>query len=250
MTKDHVKIMIRPTRKTFHKSLRENLNIIVCRLSNIVDGSSIDNTITLLVETIVRKRSLAGKQAKMLSPAQIRTALSYLTETRNAERDVAMFLFSVRAGLRAGEIAGATWTMVLGSDGRISDTLALEDRVAKMGSGRTIPLAHDLKFALECLHAKRNPAPSEPIIYSERRAGLDAATVAQRFFHLYARLGFVGCSSHSGRRTFLTNCARKISLVGGSLRDVQMLAGHADLTTTSAYIEADPEAARKVVNLI
>lgn len=177
-------------------------------------------------------------------------ATSYLATTRNAERDTVMFLMSVRAGLRAKEVAGATWTMVMDSDGRISDSLALEDRVAKMRSGRTIPLAADLKVALDALHAKRDPDPSDPIIYSERRRGMDAATVAQRFFHLYARLGFVGCSSHSGRRTFLTNCARKISLVGGSLRDVQMLAGHADLTTTSSYIEADPDAARRVVNLI
>ncbi len=29
-----------------------------------------------------------------------------------------------------------------------------------------------------------------------------------------------------------------------------MMAGHADLTTTSGYIDGDPEAARKVVNLI
>jgi integrase/recombinase XerD len=193
---------------------------------------------------------LAGKQAKTLSPAQIRTALSYLATTRNAERDLVMFLLSVRAGLRAKEIAGATWTMVMDSDGRISELLALEDRVAKMRSGRTIPLSNDLKAALEGLHAKRKPAPSEPIIYSERQESFGAATVAQRFFHIYARLGFTGCSSHSGRRTFITTCARKISLVGGSLKDVQLMAGHADLTSTSGYIDGDPEAARRVVNLL
>jgi integrase/recombinase XerD len=193
---------------------------------------------------------LAGKQAKTLSAAQIRTALTYLGQSRNAERDVVMFLLSVRAGLRAKEIAGVTWMMVLDGEGNVGEVLALEDRVAKMKSGRTIPLATDLRAALQVLHQKRSPAASDPIVYSERRPGFDAATVAQRFFHLYRRLGFVGCSSHSGRRTFLTQCARKISLVGGSLRDVQMLAGHADLSTTSAYIEADPEAARRVVNLI
>ena len=193
---------------------------------------------------------MAGKQAKTLSAAQIRTALSYLDQTRNRERDIVMFLLSIRAGLRAKEIAGANWMMVLGSDGKVGDTLHLEDRVAKMKSGRTIPIANDLRAALIALNTKRNPAPSDRIIYSERREGMDAATVAQRFFHLYRRLGFVGCSSHSGRRTFVTNAARKISLVGGSLRDVQMLAGHADLTTTAGYIDADPEASRKVVNLI
>lgn len=48
---------------------------------------------------------MAGKQAKTLSAAQMRTALSYLATTRNAERDVVMFLLSIRAGLRAKEIA-------------------------------------------------------------------------------------------------------------------------------------------------
>ena len=57
-------------------------------------------------------------------------------------------------------------------------------------------------------------------------------------------------SSHSGRRTFITNSARKISTVGGSLRDVQMLAGHSNLRTTQRYIEPNPEAQLKIVELV
>jgi integrase/recombinase XerD len=70
------------------------------------------------------------------------------------------------------------------------------------------------------------------------------------FARWYRELGFQGCSSHSGRRTFITNTARKISTVGGSLRDVQMLAGHTNLRTTQRYIEATPEAQNKVVQQI
>ena len=55
----------------------------------------------------------------------------------------------------------------------------------------------------------------------------------------YRALGFSGASSHSGRRTAITNWARKISTVGGSLRDVQMLAGHSALSTNQRYIESD-----------
>jgi hypothetical protein len=47
-----------------------------------------------------------------------------------------------------------------------------------------------------------------------------------------------------------TNAARTISTVGGSLRDVQMLAGHRALSTTQRYIEADVEAQRRVVDLV
>ena len=56
--------------------------------------------------------------------------------------------------------------------------------------------------------------------------------------------------ARSGSRTFITSAARKISTVGGSLRDVQMLAGHAALSTTQRYIEADVEAQKRVVDLI
>ena len=59
-----------------------------------------------------------------------------------------------------------------------------------------------------------------------------------------------GCSSHSGRRTFITRAARKVSEVGGSVRDVQQLAGHARLQTTQRYIDGDTDAKRKLVQLI
>jgi integrase len=56
--------------------------------------------------------------------------------------------------------------------------------------------------------------------------------------------------SHSGRRTFITNAARKISTVGGSLRDVQMLAGHTNLRTTQRYIDTNPDAQVRIVKLV
>jgi integrase/recombinase XerD len=67
---------------------------------------------------------------------------------------------------------------------------------------------------------------------------------------LYRHLGFLGCSSHRWRRTFITNAARKISTVGGSLRDVQILAGHTNLRTTQRYIEPNAEAQVRVVGLL
>lgn len=193
---------------------------------------------------------MAGKQAKTISQAQINTVLTYLTTTRHPVRDRVMFLLSVKAGLRAKEIASITWSMVMDAEGQVGDALHLEDRAAKMKSGRTIPLNRDLRAALIDLRGVRQHETDAPVIYSERGRGMSAATVAQWFHHMYRRLGFLGCSSHSGRRTFVTVAARKIALCGGSLRDVQMLAGHRSLQVTAAYIEGDVEAKRKVVNLI
>ena len=86
--------------------------------------------------------------------------------------------------------------------------------------------------------------------FSERGGGLSPATVRLWFHRLYTSLKMEGCSSHSGCRTFMTRAARKVSQVGGSLRDVQELAGHTSLAMTQRYIEGDTEAKRKLVALL
>ena len=88
------------------------------------------------------------------------------------------------------------------------------------------------------------------IITTERAAASSTQAIVNIFADWYRALGFNGCSSHSGRRPFITNAARKISTVGGSLRDVQALAGHSSLTTTQRYIEVNAEAKRRVVETI
>jgi integrase len=91
---------------------------------------------------------------------------------------------------------------------------------------------------------------SEHIIHCERDLGMSANAVTVWFHRLYSSLGFAGASSHSGRRTFVTRCAKKIVEAGGSLRDVEELAGHASLQTTQRYIQGDSAAKRKVVDLL
>ena len=91
---------------------------------------------------------------------------------------------------------------------------------------------------------------SSHVITTERSARTQAQAIVNMFAAWYADVGLVGCSSHSGRRTFITNAARKISSVGGSLRDVQALAGHSSLAVTQRYIDGSEDARVKVVELV
>ena len=194
-----------------------------------------------------------GKQAKVLTPRQERRVLERLETTRYPARDRVIFLLSIKAGLRAKEIASLTWAMATDAEGNVAEEIALTDASSKgTGGGRTIPMHPALLQALGALQAARGEKapPDLPVVHSERGRGMSAASVAVWFHRLYSDLGLSGCSSHSGRRTFITRAAHKIVEAGGSLRDVQQLAGHANLGTTQRYIEGSTEAKRRVVALI
>ena len=189
-----------------------------------------------------------NKQAKVLSKAQQNALLSYLETTRNPKRNKVIFLLSSRAGLRAKEIACLTWEMIIRSDGTLSDSISLENSASKGKSGGTIWMSKDLKTALEDFGS--DCPKTGRVIKTRKRENASPQVIVNMFQYWYKKLGFIGCSSHSGRRTFITNAAKKISSVGGSMRDVQMLARHTSLNMTQRYIESDTEAQKKVVELV
>jgi integrase len=183
------------------------------------------------------KTVMPGKQAQRLTPPMLKRMLRYAAKTAFPLRDRVMILLSVKAGLRACEIAGLEWTMVLDAQGRVSDTIHVCDVIAKKRGGRRIPMHPDLRHALERL--ARSSEAIGPVIRSYRGSHLRPNSVVNWFAVLFAELGFEGCSSHSGRRSFITVAARNIHRSGCSLRDVQLLAGHRSIQTTESYIDGD-----------
>ncbi|KJS39401.1 MAG: hypothetical protein VR70_08180 [Rhodospirillaceae bacterium BRH_c57] len=191
---------------------------------------------------------MAGKQAKVLNSGDVAAVLRLAARGRHAKRDHVMILLSVKAGLRAGEIAALTWPMVCDAQGRVGRVMELWNVAAKNGRGRRIPLHPELRAALVQLASPQ--ARQGPVVRSERGGALRAASVVNWFASLYAAAGLTGCSSHSGRRTFITNAARMVHRAGGSLRDVQLLAGHSSITMTQRYIDGDEAATRRLVRLL
>src|SRR6185312_4979646 len=173
----------------------------------------------------------------------------FVQKTRHPVRNRVILLLSVKAGLRAKEVAALTWSMVTDAEREIGTAIHLLDAASKGRSGRVIPLNGSLKRALADW-SEVCGRPSDHVITTERSTRTTAQAVVNLFARWYDELGYLGASSHSGRRTFITNAARKIPSVGGSIRDVQLLAGHSSLRTTQGYIEADAEAQRKVVQLV
>ena len=188
--------------------------------------------------------------ARVLEDEDLRRLLAHVGSSRRPLRNRTMIMLSFKAGLRACEMSGLTWPMVLKTNGTIDDQIRISKHIAKKGSGRTIPLHPDLGRCLAAYHRQLEQPKQGPVILSERNGRMTPSSIANWFSTVYAALSLRGCSSHSGRRTFITKTARAIGKVGGSLRDVQELAGHRSLTTTERYIEGDRDAQRKLVGMI
>lgn len=189
------------------------------------------------------------KQAKTLSAAQIRAVQTHLLCTRHPLRNRVIFLLSTRAGLRAKEIAGLTWGMVTDAQGEIADVIRLTDAASKGKSGGVVPTAKELKRALEALRqVSAEPFADARVVVTERSRQTSSQVIVNMFRDWFDALGFDGCSSHSGRRTFITMNARHIGRFGGSLRDVQALARHSSLAMTQRYIDIDSQAMKRVVD--
>jgi len=176
---------------------------------------------------------MPGKQAKVVTPHMLRRMLRRTSSAPFPVRDRVMILLSVKAGLRACEIAGLERSMAVDARGKVANILAIHDAIAKKRGGRHIPMHPDLRRALRSL--LRISEPSGPVIRSARGGYLRPTSVVNWFAALFRELGFEGCSSHSGRRTFITAAARNIHRSGSSRQRAEV----ETLCATSVHRQGD-----------
>jgi integrase/recombinase XerD len=191
-----------------------------------------------------------GGQAKAFTPNDLRRVFAFLEKERSSpEADTVKICLSFMAGLRACEISGLHVSDVTNPDGSTADFIRVRANVTKNGRPREIPMCPELKQAIEDFRAKY--PDSEWLAVSDRYNVVkhqSANSVTVWFHWLYRQCGLEKCSSHSGRRTFITTACRNLP-PDCSLRDVQVIAGHARLDTTQAYIECSPSM-RSVTNIV
>lgn len=192
---------------------------------------------------------MLGKQAKVLSQCDIKKLLEVARIGRFRARNRVMVLLAVRAGLRACELANLSWGMVLDANGNVAATLDVRDAISKRRRGRRVPVHPQLFRALHRLRTTSHvTGEHDRVLVSCRGGKLQPNSVVNWFVAACHSAQLDGCSSHSGRRTFITQAARNVHRAGASLRDVQLLAGHSSIETTQFYIEGNSTAQRKLVN--
>lgn len=197
-------------------------------------------------------------QAKVLTDKEVRKVLLYISSRKHSSRNRAMFLVLNATGMRVGELAALRLCDVLTSSGEIVEEIHLSAQQTKGSKGRTVVLSeraqHEIKnylqtrFRLNNLFAITMTDTTRALFVTQKNPnrGFSASTLTQHFHYLYKNAGVAGASSHSSRRSFITNLANR----GVSVRILMELAGHKSLSVTQKYIDVNPLMMRKAVEML
>jgi len=197
--------------------------------------------------SISKRKVHMPKQARTLNERELQRLLDYVATTKNAQRNRTMLLLTHLAGMRIGEVAAVRVCDVLASDGTVREEIHLSASQTKGKQSRTVLLNERMRVELALyIPTVRLRDSKQALFASQRSEAFTANTLTQVVNGIYRNAGLDGCSSHSGRRGFLTNLAEK----GVSVRVMMALAGHRNMATTQRYIDLRPGVLRNAVELV
>ena len=193
-------------------------------------------------------RGLKMAQARTINEKQAKTMFAFLSTQRNAISNQAMFALSYYCGLRAKEIASLKVGDVLKADGSIKDVADLSAEQTKGSNGREFYINKHAKQHIAAL-IKSMPVvePHFPLLQvMGKRKAFSANGIAIAMRNIYNDAGFTGCSSHTGRRSAISQLANK----GVGIRIIQKFSGHRQLQSVQHYLDANEEMVKNAAELL
>jgi integrase/recombinase XerD len=197
------------------------------------------------VETRIKRDKM--KQAATLDQRQLQQVLDFCKGTRAPLRNQTIILMTHWAGMRIGEVAALRWGDVVAADGTIRNEIRLSAHQTKGHRAGVVLLPERLRSALATYVLSVGPRKATmPLFATQRSAGFTANTLTHIVNGIYRGAGIYGATSHSGRRSFITNLAER----GVSARVLMNLCRHRSLSTTQKYIDIRPSMLRAAVELV
>ena len=183
-------------------------------------------------------------KASVLNAQEHSRFLQYLATTRQPAQNKAIYLLGYRAGLRVGSIAGLKLNDIIDSSGNLKEVVELRRDIVKNRKNYAAYITHpELRDALLSYLAERPETEVENLFVSQKNTAFSANTLSHKLLKLYRDAGFDGASSHSGRRSFATNCIR----AGVDIVSLKTLMNHASIQQTAEYVATNEEALKKAV---
>ena len=186
------------------------------------------------------------KQAQVLQHLDVNFVLAQIARSKFAERNRCMFLLALYSGMRVGELAALNVGDVIDGKGKVRDQVSLKPHQTKGRHARTVLLNSQAQAEID-RYLRKNPQDADsPLFMSKVGKRFSPNSLVQVFGRIYDACSLDAASSHSMRRTFLTNLANK----GVSIHVLAALAGHRNVSTTMVYLSANENVMRAAVELL
>jgi integrase/recombinase XerD len=189
------------------------------------------------------------KQSPVLNEKQVKRVLNSSKMTKYGDRNRLVMVLSYYVGLRSCEICSLTVGDVIDGDGNIKEQVILKSNQTKGNKCNSIYFSGFVRDEIGnylSKYSRLKERTTERLIQSQKGGGFSSQTLQNLFKHLYKSVGLDDCSSHSGRRTFITTLSER----GISVRVIQELARHSDLGTTQRYIDVSVDKLKNAVETV
>jgi integrase/recombinase XerD len=188
------------------------------------------------------------KQAKVLTDTELKKVIAYIDAfDRHAERNKAIILLTHYCGMRVSEVASLLVSDVVSVDNNINDVIYLKANQTKGSKSRRVFVSKKAKTALKrYLQSDLSVIQQSYLFQTQKSKRFNTNALTTLIKRLYERVGIVGASSHSGRRTFIT----KLATSGVNVRVIAEAVGHSNISITNRYIEINDDLIGNAVELV
>ena len=189
------------------------------------------------------------KQARTLTDKEFKRALAAAAAHKLSARDQLILRLSFGCGLRACELAALNVSDVRDTSGKAVAEFQLKPKQTKGSQHARVFVSTAVQRHIQLYLDKccKRRTDENALFPSQRRGGrLSANTMTQLLCRTFAEAGLTAATSHSGRRTFITNLANRAI----SIKVISTLARHSDVSVTSRYISVNDEQLRAAVEFL
>lgn len=181
----------------------------------------------------------------IIDTKKFKTILKYVSSLSNGKQIAMMFKFSFM-GLRLCNWYRLQIQDVCDSQGKVKDVISLTSDKNKGSRGVNYYMTDDMKEDIKEYIKDLDTSNPKTYLFISQKTGKPYCknSLTNLFHKIYADLGIENCSTHCGRRNFITN----LLVNGVDITSVKTLVGHRHIQTTSLYYNENPTMLKNIVN--
>jgi len=191
------------------------------------------------MEIKMKKQKRRQGKSRLLTKDEIKRVVQFQESGRHSVRNVCLVHLSCLTGMRVGEISKLKLKDVVNDSWVIKDEVVIPKEYTKTNKTRVVYLVHkELRSSLEKLIQERRKTiiinetrrwKEQPVFVSQKGGRFSSGSLQRTYKNMYMSVGLGEMvSSHSGRRTFITNLISS----GIDMKTVSTLSGHSSIQTT------------------